>query len=80
MKSFRGLVEYEIVCWSSLGTTSVYTKEKIVIMTMEFKVPKTHILKPTLFINKVQHVLRLGRALVEKGKGPWQRNTIVIIF
>jgi hypothetical protein len=30
---------------------------KMVIMTMDFEVPKSQILKPTLFINKVQHVL-----------------------
>ena len=40
---------------------------------MEFEVPETHILRPTLFTDIVQHVLR-GRgksgALVEKKQGP----------
>ena len=41
--------------------TLVYTKEKIVKVTMEFEVPKRHILRPTLSIDMVQRVLRLER-------------------
>ena len=48
---------------------------------MEFEVPKRHIRGPTLSIDMVQSVCSVRgktRALVEKGKGPWQRNIAII--
>ena len=50
---------------------------------MEFEVPRSHILRPTLYADMVQRVLRWERqtnALVEKDKDPWQRNVVIIIF
>ena len=49
---------------------------------MEFEVPKSHILRPTLYADMVQRVLQWERqtnALVEKDKDPWQRNVVIII-
>ena len=49
---------------------------------MEFEVPRSHILRPTLYADMVQRVLRWERqtnALVEKDKDPWQRNVVIII-
>ena len=56
---------------------------KNIRVIMEFKVPKRHILRPTLSINMVQRVLRWERqngALIEKGKGAWQRDDVTIYF
>ena len=39
----------------------VYTKVKNVRVTMEFKVPKRHVLRPTLSTDMVQQVLRWER-------------------
>ena len=39
----------------------VYTKGKNVIVTVEFKVLKRHILRPTLSIDMIQHVLQWER-------------------
>jgi hypothetical protein len=51
---------------------------------MEFEIPKRHILRLTLFIDMVQRIFAVGRGkrgtLVEKGKGPWQRNVVLINF
>ena len=64
--------------WTRLKTTSIYTKGKNVKVTMEFEVPKRHILWLTWF-----NMFCGGRgkisALVEKGKGPWQRIFVVIM-
>jgi hypothetical protein len=67
-------------------TISVYTKEKNVRVTVEFRVPKRYSLRPTLFMDMVQHVLRWGRQKRcssrrrKKSKGQWQKNIIVINF
>ena len=42
-------------------TTSVYTKEKNIKVTMEFEVPKRHISRLALSIDMVQRVLRWER-------------------
>ena len=51
-------------------------------VTMEFNVPKSHILRPTLSTDMVQQALRWERqkenAMVEKGRGLWQRRTAII--
>ena len=47
---------------------------------MEFKIPKRYMLRPTLSTYMVQGVYS-GKGkrgvVVEKGKGPWQGNTII---
>jgi hypothetical protein len=61
----------------------VYIKGKNIRMTVEFKVPIRHILMPTLSTNMVQHIWGEGGkrgALVENGKGPWQRNVVITNF
>ena len=81
MKLFQGPVKYVIGYWARLGTTLAYTKAKNVRVTIEFEAPKRHILRPTLSTDMVQRVLwwrRKSGARVEKGKGPWQRNVVLI--
>ena len=75
MKSSQGLLKFVIGCWTRLGITSVYTKEKIVRVTMKFEVPKRHIAGLTLFTDMVQRILRWekqkrcsSRKRKEKGK------------
>ena len=61
----------------------VYTKEKNVKAAMEFEVFKRRVLRPTLSIDMVQWVYDArGKisAMVEKDKGPWQRNIVIIFF
>jgi hypothetical protein len=60
MKSSQ-VVKFVVGHWTRPGITSVYTKEHNVIVTMEFKVSKRHILKPPLSIDMVQRVLWLDR-------------------
>ena len=57
MKSSQGLVKSVIGYQTCLGSTSVYTKEKMVKVTIEFEVPKRHILGSTLSIDMIQQVL-----------------------
>ena len=56
---------------------------KNVNVIMEFKIPKRHMLRPTLSVDMVQGVYsgkgKIG-AMVEKGKGPWPGNTIIIMM
>ena len=65
--------------------TSVYTKDSIIELTMEFEVSKRHILRPTLSANMVQRVWLWERQKrhawkKEKGKGPREMNDLIIIF
>ena len=82
MRSSQGPGQYVIGCWTWSGTTLVYTKGKNVRVTMAFKVPKRHILRPTFYIDMVQRGLRLERrqkrCFGRKCKGPWQRNIVII--
>ena len=49
---------------------------------MKFEVFKRHMSRPTLSVGMVEHVFS-GKgqkgAMVEKRKGPWQRNIVKII-
>ena len=51
-------------------------------VTMEFEVLKRHILKPTVYTDMVEQILRWERpkknAMVVKGRDPWQRNVVII--
>ena len=49
-----------IGCWTCPETTSVYTQENVRV-TMEFEVPKIHILRPTISTDMVQRVLQWER-------------------
>ena len=54
---------------------------KNVKVTMEFEVPKRHILRPTLSTDMVQQILqweRQKRCSHRKRRGPWQRNDVII--
>ena len=48
--------------WARPKTTSVYTKEKFVKVTMMFKIPKRRILGPTLTTDMIQHGFAVGEA------------------
>jgi hypothetical protein len=56
---------------------------KNVIVTMEFEVPKRHILRPTLSTDTVQRILRWERqkgwSSRRKAGGPWQTNVVMIM-
>ena len=58
----------------------------MVIVTMEFEVPKRRILRPTLSTHMAQHVLRwetqkrCSSRKKNKNKGPWHRNIIISNF
>ena len=47
---------------------------KNVRATMEFEVSERHVLRFTLSTDMV------GEPIVGKGKGPWQRNVVIMIF
>ena len=77
MKSSQGPVKYVIGYWTPLKITLVYTEGKNVKVTMEFKVPKRHILRPTLSIDMVQRLLQLERQNMcfgRKKQGPMEGN------
>ena len=78
MKSSQGHVKYVIRCWARPGTTSVYTEpKKKVRVTMEFEVPKRHILRPTLSTDTVQRVSqweRQKRCSSRKRQGPMTKK------
>ena len=77
MRSSLGPVKSLIGCWTHPRTTLVYTKEKNVKVAMEFKVPKRHILRPTLSTNMVQHILwweRQDRCYGRKRQGPMAKK------
>ena len=87
MKSFQGLVKSMIGCWTRLETTLVYTKGKMWEWLWSSRSPKGHILRPALSSDMVQRVLwweRQKRCFSikkrKKGRGPWQRNDIIIKF
>ena len=71
--------KFVIGCWTSPGTTSVYTKEQNVRVTMKFKVPKRPTMYPLLWSNGFCRRGKKG-AMVEKGKGPWQYIIIIMNF
>ena len=58
-------------------------RRKQVKVTMEFEVPKRHILRPTFTTDMVQQVLQWESkrgALVQKGEFPWHVNDLIIFF
>jgi hypothetical protein len=67
-------VKFMIGCWTSFGITSVYTKEKIVRVTMDFELPKRHIQSshcPLTSSNGFRGGGGKNNAMVEKGRDPW---------
>jgi hypothetical protein len=85
MKSSQGLVKSVIGCWTCPMIISVYTKEKNVRVTMKFKIPKRHILRPTLLTDMAQHVLQWERQKrcsnrKLKKQGPMIENVVTIII
>ena len=57
MKSSQVPVEFVIGCLTCPMTTSIYTKEKIVRVTMEFEVPNKYNSRPTVPTDMVQQVV-----------------------
>ena len=57
---------------------------KYIRVTMEFEVPKRHIFKAYIIHWHGSTGFCSGRgkrgALIQKGKGPWQRNIVIIIY
>ena len=85
MKSSQDHVKSMIGCWTH--SASIHTKEKNIRVIMGFEVPKRHILRRTLFINTVQHVLWWERQKRWVGKirqrpmaEKWCYNGYLMIF
>jgi hypothetical protein len=82
---------YKICDWllnSSKDHFGVHQGKKNLRLTMEFKVPKRHILRPTLSTYMVQRILQWERQkrcsqnfiLFFKRQDPWQNNVLIIKF
>ena len=83
MKSSQGHVKYVIGCWTHPGTTSVYTKEISSKWSWSPRSPKDifqGLHYPLTWSNGFCSGRGKWSALVEKDKGPWQRNDIMIFF
>ena len=81
-KSSKGPVKFVIGCWTRPRTTSVYTKEQNVKVSMGVRGPqKIYILRPTLSNDVVQRVLwwekPQKRCSSRKRRGPQQRNVVI---
>ena len=76
---------YKICNWllnSSRGHTSLHQGKHIKLI-MKFEILKRHILRPTLFIDMVQHVSqweRQKRCFVEKKQGPMAKKIMLLWF
>ena len=83
MKLSQGPIKYAIACWTPLGTTSIYTKETMSGRPWNSRSPKD-IFEGSHYPLTWSNGLCSGRdkwgALVEKGKGPWQTNNVIIHF
>ena len=84
MKSSQGPVKYVIGCWPRPGTTSVYTKgKKMFEWPWSSRSPKD-IFQGLHYPVTCSNGFCGGRgkrgAPIEKGKGPWHENIVIIIF
>ena len=83
MKSSQGPVKFVIGCWIRPGTTSVYTKEKMWEWPRSLRPPKDifeGLHHPLIWSNGFCGGRLKRGALVEKRKGPWEKNVVIINF
>ena len=80
MKSFKALKILWLVVQLVPGALRFTPSNKIDKVTMKAEVPTRRILRPTICTIMVQWVLwweRQRGAMIEKGRGPWQRNIFI---
>ena len=83
MTSSQGLVKFMIGCWTRPGTTLVNTKEKMSEWPWSSRSPKDMfqgLHYPLTWSNKFCDGWSKRDALIEKGRGPWQRIDVIMNF